>query len=292
MSGAMQGVQDSSHHNTSMEARPIGSSRPVLLRLFSRRWLLATLLVVIGVAINIRLGIWQLDRLEQRRAFNGRVLAQTSQPVLELSGENLDLDLTGMEYRPVTVSGVYDLQHEVALRNQAYGNRPGVQLLTPLKISGSDRVVLVNRGWVPIENGDFESWASYPEPGTVTVHGILRASQDRPDYGRRSDQLPAPGEAPLKAWYFANVAGIARQVPYPLLPVYVQQAPDPAWSDLPYRTQPDLDLSEGPHQGYAIQWFTFAAILGIGYPFFVRRQERKKLTQQPGQDEDQGTTDK
>ncbi len=51
--------------------------------MFSRRWFLATILVVVGVAVNIRLGIWQLDRLEQRRAFNTRVLAQINQPLLE-----------------------------------------------------------------------------------------------------------------------------------------------------------------------------------------------------------------
>jgi surfeit locus 1 family protein len=48
---------------------------------------------------------------------------------------------------------------------------------------------------------------------------------------------------------------------------------------LPYRTQPKLELSEGPHMGYAMQWFTFAALLGIGYPFFIKRQERRTREQ-------------
>jgi surfeit locus 1 family protein len=71
-----------------------------------------------------------------------------------------------------------------------------------------------------------------------------------------------------------NVPGIASQVPYPLLPVYVQQAPDPAWVSLPHRSLPKLELTEGSHLGYAIQWFIFAAILGIGYPIYVRREEK------------------
>lgn len=249
--------------------------RPLFLRMVSRRWLLATLLVIIGVAINIRLGIWQLDRLAQRRAFNARVLAQVNQPVLDLQGAALNEDVANMEYRPVQVTGEYDLNYEVALRNQAWGNQLGVHLLTPLHITGSDQTVLVDRGWVPLEGSNYQSWASYPEPGVVTVRGVIRASQNKPDFGRRSDSVPAPGEPPLKSWYFANVQGISRQMPYSLLPIYIQQAPEPAWTSLPYRTQPSLDLTEGPHQSYAIQWFTFAAILGIGYPFFIRRQERK-----------------
>ncbi len=37
----------------------------------------------------------------------------------------LNADLANMEYRPVRVTGEYDLTNEVALRNQAWGNRPG-----------------------------------------------------------------------------------------------------------------------------------------------------------------------
>lgn len=259
------------------KAKGTNRQQPIILRMFGRRWFLATMLVILGVAVNIRLGIWQLDRLEQRRAFNARVLAQINQPTLELKGDALSMDLAGMEYRQVVVTGEYDLKHEVALRNQAWGNRLGVHLLTPLHIAGSEQAVLVDRGWVPLEGSDYHSWGEYPEPGMVTVRGVIRASQSKPDYGKRSDPVPAPGEPPLKMWYFANVEGISNQVPYSLLPVYIQQAPDPAWNNLPYRTQPDLDLSEGPHQSYAMQWFTFAFILGAGYPFFIRRQEQKSL---------------
>jgi surfeit locus 1 family protein len=253
---------------------------PLLLRLFNRRWFLATLLVVIGVGINIRLGIWQLDRLEKRRAFNARVLAQVNQPELDLQGAGLEQDLTNMEYRMVVVTGEYDPTYEVALRNQSWGNQIGVHLLTPLHITGSDQYILIDRGWVPDTDFIYDGWGEYAEQGPVTVHGIIRASQSKPDYGRRADPTPAPGGVPLKAWYFANVEQIAKQVPYRLLPVYVQQAPEPAWTGLPHRTQPDLEITEGPHMSYAIQWFTFAAILGIGYPFFVRRQERR-LTNPP-----------
>jgi surfeit locus 1 family protein len=243
-----------------------------LWQLFSRRWILTTLLVIAGVAVNIRLGIWQLDRLEQRRAFNNRVLAQVDQPELAISGAALEADLYNMEYRKAVVVGEYDFTRQVALRNQAWGNQPGVHLLTPLKISDSDHYMLVDRGWVPTENFKYEGWNDYDEPGLVEVHGVIRRSQSQPDYGRRADPTPIPGGEPLKAWYFANIDGIQQQVPYRLLPAYIQQSPDPAWASLPYRTQPDLELTEGPHLGYAIQWFAFGAILGLGYPFFVRRR--------------------
>jgi surfeit locus 1 family protein len=249
-----------------------------LFRLFSRRWLLSTLLVIPAVLVMVRLGIWQLDRLDQRRAFNTRVQVQQAQPALVLDAHTASEDLTGMEYRQVVVRGVYDFSAQVGLVNQAWENEIGVHLLTPLRIEGSDRYVLVNRGWVPSPGFKYDDWDQYGEPGVVEVRGILRASQDKPDFGRRADPIPAAGEPPLRAWSFANVAAIGGQLSYQLLPVYIQQAPDPVWTSLPYRTQSSLDLTEGPHMGYALQWFAFASILACGYPWFIYRRERAQPT--------------
>jgi len=261
-----------SGHASSLPVHKPASFTP--LRLFSRRWILATLLVIAGAVVLARLGVWQLDRLAQRRLFNARVQTQMAQPQLALTGDALSADLPGMEYRSVVVHGQYDFSHQVALRNQAWDNQGGVQLLTPLKIEGTDTYVLVERGWVPGLESTPADWLQYDEPGSVEVRGIIRRSQSKPDFGRRADPLPAPGSGPLNLWYFANVERIAVQLPYPLLPVYVQQAPDPAWTSLPYRSLPVLDLTEGPHMSYALQWFSFAVLLLVGYPFYVRKRER------------------
>lgn len=243
-------------------------------------WILTTLLVIAAMAVMVRLGFWQLDRLEQRRAFNSRVQNQLDQTRLDLNAEALrsgDLakSLPDMEYRSVTVTGEYDPSQQVALRNQVWNGELGVHLLTPLRIQGSDQIVIVDRGWIPYDDFTAGSLVKYDEPGTVTVSGVVRRSQSRPEIGNRVDPTLAPGQKRLDAFYMANVDRISQQVSYPLLPVYIQEAPNPAWAGPPYRSQPTLDLSEGPHMGYAIQWFAFAAILGIGYPMFVKRQMEK-----------------
>ncbi len=245
--------------------------------LFARRWWKTTLLVILALGVMVRLGIWQLDRLEERRAFNSRVQAQLDQPTLELRGQALDLNLEAMEYREVHVRGEYDHSYEVALRNQAHNNQFGVHLITPLRINGNDRVILVDRGWIPFEDYENGDWREFAKPGQVDVRGMIRVSQSRPTIGFRGDPTLAPGEGPLKTWNMLNVARIAEQIPYPLLPVYIQQAPDPAWTRMPYRSLPEIELTEGPHLGYAVQWFSFALILGIGYPVYVHRRESEAL---------------
>ncbi len=251
----------------------------MILKLFSRRWILTTLLVLVGVGVLARLGIWQLDRLEARRAFNARVSAQEVAPLLVLDSAalkdpRLTESLKGMEYRAVTVQGEYDFSHQVALRNQSWGNEWGVHLLTPLHIAGSEHSILVDRGWIPAEAFKSGDWSAYDEPGNIRVHGIIRASQSKPDFGKKNDP-----EGVLEAWNFANVERIQAQTPDALLPVYIQQAPDPAWTSLPYRSLPEVELTEGPHMGYALQWFSFAALLGVGYPFFIRKQSGENHAQ-------------
>ena len=80
-------------------------------------------------------------------------------------------------------------------------------------------------------------------------------------------------ERRLELWNNADVARIAGQLPYPILPVYIQLDADAQDTEPPIPFQPEIELTEGPHFGYALQWFTFATILFVGYPFYLRKQE-------------------
>jgi len=238
------------------------------------RWTTTTLLVVAAMAVMIRLGIWQLDRLAERRAFNARVMAAMAQPVLDLNRELPVEQLYDMEYRSVVVRGTYLYDEEILLRNQVWNGQLGFHVLTPLQINGSSWAVLVDRGWLPYDQAHLPQREIYQEPGEVTVMGVLRRGKERPDFGGIPDPTLAPGETRLEAWNLINLKRIQEQVSLPLLPIYIQQAPDAEQTHLPYRSLPEVEITEGPHLGYAIQWFTFAAILGVGYPFFVRHRIR------------------
>ena len=244
-----------------------------LLKMFQRKWLLATLLVVAGAALCVRLGIWQLDRLAERRAFNHQVESMQAMSVLDLN-EEVPTDISKMEWRPVKVQGQYDFANQVALRNQYNGNEYGYHLLTPLRF-GPSAAILVDRGWIPANgNSTPKDWQKYNETGDITLAGQLRLGQTKPRFGGVADVLPTNGSK-LELWNNADMEHITKQLPYPVLPVYIQPSVDPNDTEPPIPTQPTLDLSEGPHFGYAIQWFTFATILLIGYPIYLRKQEVK-----------------
>jgi surfeit locus 1 family protein len=238
--------------------------------MFQRKWLIPTLLVFAGTALCIRLGVWQLDRLEQRRAFNARFESARALPALNMNQEE-PKNITDMEWRAVKVMGKYDFVNQVAVRNQYYGSQYGYHLLTPLSFAGT--AVLVDRGWIPADGNSAPSdWRKYDEFGMVNVSGQIRLGQTKPPIGGVADPLPEDG-ARLEIWNNADISRIADQIPYPVLPVYIQPDVDANDTDPPIPFQPEVELTEGPHFGYALQWFTFAILLFVGYPFFLRKQE-------------------
>ena len=243
-------------------------------KLFTWRWLLTTLLTIAAVLVLVRLGFWQLDRLEQRREYNASVRAQIDKAPLDLNAHASDPYLTGMQYRHVTVKGTFDFSQQLVIRNQVHDGQPGMDLMTPLKIEGTHQAVLVDRGWIPLEDLARERWKKYDEPGLLTLTGIFRSSQAASGPFGQTD----PKEGHLEAVTFANLERIQKQVDLPLLPVYIQETSGGSQTSagLPARVEPVFDLSEGPHEGYALQWFTFAAILTVGYPFYVRSRLAEK----------------
>ena len=239
--------------------------------MLSRKWWLTTIIVVAGTLVLIRLGIWQLDRRETRRADNAHYIEMQSTNRLDLNTEILE-SFDGMKDRAGTVMGEYDFVNQVAVRNQVHGDQYGYHLFTPLQFDGT--AVLVDRGWIPADGNDApEDWRKYDEPGIVNVAGWIQPGNGKPAFGGIPDALPQDG-SPLEFWINPDVANIARQLPYPILPVYIQPAADPSDTTPPIvPAQPEKDLTEGSHFGYAMQWFTFAALLFFGYPYFMKKQD-------------------
>ena len=250
----------------------------ILRHMLSRGWILATVLVLAGAAVCVRLGIWQLDRLDQRSAFNDQVTSMRALSPLDLNADQ-SADVATMEYRAVIVSGAYDFENQIALRNQYYDGRYGYHLVTPLLLADG-RAILVDRGWIPSEGNDSPAgWTRYATAEQIEVRGVMRLGAENPRFGGVPDPTLTPNQSRLDIWNFANIERIGAQMPYPLLPVYIQLDVDSNDTEPPIPYQPIIELTEGPHFGYALQWFSFAAILLIGYPFFIRKQTTELTAQ-------------
>ena len=254
-------------------------------------WILSHIFVAACVVAFVLLGFWQLSRLSERKAANSLIRQRETSESVALS-TLLTVDATpeqstAISYRKVTVTGHYDTDNEVLIRNRTRGSSdPGWWLMTPL-ITADGSAVAINRGWVPYaidENGSLAAYA--PPSGTVTVTGLVYPTQNR-----QSGPTDAP-DGKLRTLSRVDITRFAHQLDYPMYPVYVNlQTSDPAQSgDLPDPVAaPTLD--EGPHLNYAGQWFIFATLTLIVYPLLLRRTARHKGSEKAEAAHDEGLVD-
>jgi len=228
-------------------------------------------LVILGMAVLARLGFWQLDRLEERRAFNMWVADQWRLDPFDINGAPLPDDLHELEYQRVQVSGEFDYSQQIALKNQNRDRVPGVNLITPLVLEDG-RAILVARGWVSLADGKPDVWSQFDEPSTEPIVGLIQENQTLPN----GEGGTIPEEA-QREWFRIDIPAIQAQMPYELMPVFILQLPedDRSITALPFRQEP-IRLDEGSHLSYSIQWFMFALILGFGYTQFIRYQEARE----------------
>lgn len=233
-------------------------------RLFQPRWLLAHTAVVMVAVLFVSLGFWQLRRLEDRRARNEIGMSRISADSVTLDAlVSSNTDLASMEYRRVTATGIYDPSHEVLIRSQVHRGTAGFHVITPLV---GERAVLVNRGWVPLTVDDLPVAETAPPSGEVSVEGWVALSQPRPALGPKD---PPDGRSTVLSR--VDIDRIQAQTPLPLQRVYLVRI-DEQGSELPIPVSPPSFDEEGPHLGYAIQWFGFAVVGLVGYYFLARRR--------------------
>lgn len=239
------------------------------------RWLALHVFALAGLAVMITAGFWQLDRLDQRQAANARLAERSSQPVAAiddlLDAGSTPVDADAVTSRIAAATGSFDPTGEVFVRNRTLDGRPGAWVLTPLVLDDGS-AVMVLRGWIPSSGTTptLPTGAEAPN-GRTTVTGLVVAGQTRGRIGPTD-----PSEGRLDVFARADLGRIGAQYAPPLLPVYLQVLPaaGPPTGALPVPV-PAPEMSEGPHRGYAGQWFAFAAVWVIGYPLAVRRAARR-----------------
>lgn len=235
---------------------------------FNRKWWWVTLIIIGGMLFLVRLGFWQLDRHEWRQNLNEEKRIQLAAEPLDLNGDLGAVDFNDVRNRLATAVGVYDYEHEVIAVSQVYQNQSGNYLLTPLMLD-ENTAVLINRGWIPnTARADLTPFhTSPPSGGNHTATGYLQPSE--------ALSSGVPSTVTDSEIFRIDLAAISQQLPYTLLPVYLQEAPPvPDDGQLPYRVIPDLSLDEGNHFSYALQWFSFSILLAIIYVLYVNQRAK------------------
>jgi surfeit locus 1 family protein len=235
---------------------------------------LVTLLVFAVAVMCVRFGFWQLDRLQQRRERNNEVRERLTAPPETLI--SAPRDSTGWLYRRVIIDGTFDNDRSIILPGRAFAGTPGAHVLTPVLLKDGT-AVLADRGWVAAADG---ATVELSVLGLATVAADTGIILPFPGQERHLGRAPA-GSAAARAdsgfrrvWFAMDERALREQFPYPLGAVQVRLLPAGAADALPLREPPPL-LNNGPHLGYAIQWFSFAVIAMVGWLVVVMKQRRR-----------------
>jgi surfeit locus 1 family protein len=220
---------------------------------------------VLSAAIFVRLGFWQLHRLDERRARNALVASRLRGPDADIT--TLTGDSATIRFRHARIVGTPDYDHELIYAARSYRGSPGVNILTPVHVAGRDTAVIVDRGWIYAPDGETVDLAKWRERDTVFT-GYVE------EFPSVAGAMSAEHPRVITRLGFAAVKGA---LPFPVLPVYVVMLGDSvvAPDRLARLTPPPLD--EGPHLNYAIQWFAFAVIALVGAGVVIRQRRGMKI---------------
>ena len=189
----------------------------------TRSRIIGTLLVLVIAAVCIRLGFWQLARLEEKRTINAALAERSAQPSVRLSSALRDT--VGLIFRPAVASGQYDNERTIIFPGRSHRGQPGVLVLTPLRLAGGS-AVLVQRGWVPSADGVSVDLEPMRVDSAVTVSGLVLTFPGAENTRGARAQTTEATDSFRRNWFRVDSEELHAAFPYPLLPLLLQRLPD------------------------------------------------------------------
>ena len=100
------------------------------------------------LAVLVAMGNWQLERLEWKRGLSAEMTRRMAGPAIALPPP--PVDAAALRYRPIQIEGRFHHDRELYLEARSHAGRAGLHVVTPFELDDG-RVVLVDRGWLPLE---------------------------------------------------------------------------------------------------------------------------------------------
>lgn len=222
-----------------------------------------TLAFLVTFSVLIRLGFWQLDRADQKKEINQDYKLRQSKDVVNLNIHNGIDNPDSVLWRKVSLKGSFYKEKNLIIDNQIYRSKAGFNILTPFKIEGTGKTILVNRGWhinlinreqVPLINDVTEVKDIFGYAIKITVPGI--------DLGGGNIEII---NSSLARFQKINLDEINDFYQADFLPYMIYLNP---LLDNEYISNFKLPVPDSEkNYGYAFQWFAFAFTLLI---IFIR----------------------
>ena len=208
-----------------------------------------------GVAFTVMLGFWQLGRADFKQALQSRINDYAKEPPISMG--SVDLKLEEVLLRGVEARGHFDSRQVVFVDNRVYQHQPGYYVMMPLRIAGTNKFVLVNRGWTSAGAERNHAPSVKTPAGEVVVRGIATPPSEH--FIELSSKV-----AEGNIWQNMVLERYRQATHLDMQPIIIQQT-EAAFHDGLIRDWPPVDLKRNTHLAYAVQWFALAAAIFIYY---------------------------
>jgi surfeit locus 1 family protein len=240
-----------------------------------RGLIVPALSTLIGLALLIGLGVWQLQRKAWKEGLIDQITRRMNAAPVPLPPPDRwsSLDAAHDEFTRVTFRAAFENDREALVFAGASAFRPdtsgtGYWVFTPARLAGGARVV-VNRGFVPEANKDPATRAAGLVKEPVDIVGVLRW----PEHG--SWFTPA-GEPTRNLWFARDQIAIAAAKGWgDVAPFYVEQESPAPPGGLPQPGKLTVNLPNN-HLQYAITWFGLAVVLAAVFIAFARSRRHEE----------------
>lgn len=243
-----------------------------------RRFWVVTLAAVLACALTASLGFWQLRRADLKNSLQAAIAERATLP--ELTNRDLQgvADSRPVLHRKARLLGHWLSGGTVYLDNRQMGQRQGFYVVTPLRLSGDNRVLYVQRGFVP---RDFQDRTRVPAVPTDTSEVVVLGRMAAPP--ALVYELGEPGNGLIRQNLHVASAALALGVEA-IDASLVQLEPSPGSApDGLQRDWPQVANGVHKHHGYAFQWFGLCALLIVLYVWFqLISPQRRKHHPPPG----------
>lgn len=229
-------------------------------------WLLVTLACV---SLFVHLGNWQYNKAKVKEQRQFELERGQQQVASELPSSFNDVE--AWRYRKVKVEGHY-LSPQFLLDNQIRNGVAGYEVLSPLKINGSPRAVLINRGWVEAPADRSQRPVFSTPKGDQSITGLVWLPPKKTFRLGGDDVVnQRPSERVIEQ---VDMASITQALNAEVLPVVIRLASAEQTGALDVNwPMPNERVTN--HMGYAYQWYGFAvATVLIFLSLFVRKLMR------------------
>ena len=229
-------------------------------------WVLSLIFIVAFSYLSFTvLAPWQLNKdaqIVERNHLIEEAYDADPQPVTEVFSADGSLH---KEWERAELTGHYLSEDEVLLRLRPVESAPGFQSLVPFETE-SGETFLVNRGWMPTDEGNSVPHIDPAPQGEVTIVAMAR-------YDERKHTSAPIEEQGYTQVYSINTEQIAELVDVPLAHDYLQLSPEQP-GELHALPVPKLD--RGNHLSYGYQWIAFGVMAPLGFAYFVWSEIRER----------------